>query len=84
MNPSPIASLVRAWVNAYTHGLPDEARAVRRDEVEDDLWCQHEEAMTAGRAPGGLAIEMLLRLVAGMPADVRSRVTSCDLPSGYA
>lgn len=74
MNVSPVAALVRGWVELYTRGMPAELRSARRDEVDDDLWCQHEEAELIGRSPRSLDAELLLRLVLGMPADVSWRL----------
>jgi hypothetical protein len=75
MNASPVAPLVRGWVDLYTRGMPASVRAARRDEVEDDLWCQHDEAAALGRSPRSLGAEMLLRLLLGMPADISWRMT---------
>ena len=74
MNVSPVAALVRGWVELYTRGMPAELRSARRDEVDDDLWCQHEEADAIGRSPRSLDAELLLRLLLGMPADVSWRL----------
>jgi len=76
MNASPIATLVRAWVDLYTRGLPDDTRAARRDEVEDDVWCQHEEAVAIGRSAWSRDTEVFLRLLFGMPADVSWRLST--------
>jgi hypothetical protein len=76
MSASPVASLVRAWVDLYTRGLPETARAARRDEVDDDLWCQHEEATAIRRSTTSLNAEILIRLLFGMPADVSWRIAS--------
>jgi hypothetical protein len=75
MNGSPIAVLVRGWVDLYTRGMPAEVRAVRRDEVDDDLWCEHQEAAAAGRSARTLDADRVLRLVFGMPADISWRLT---------
>lgn len=75
MNERGVTALVRGWVGLYTHGLPPEVRTARRDEVDDDLWCQRHEADALGRSPGLLAGEILLRLVLGMPADISWRVS---------
>jgi hypothetical protein len=76
VNASPVATLVRAWVDLYTRGLPEPARAARRDEVDDDLWCQHEEALAIGRSAESVNGEMFVRLLFGMPADVGWRMSS--------
>jgi peptidoglycan/LPS O-acetylase OafA/YrhL len=64
------ATLVRRWVRLYTRGLPAHLRDARRAEIECDLWSQTEEAELVGRAPNSVGIEMLARLVLGIPADI--------------
>lgn len=76
MNASPVAALVRGWVDLYTRGMPAAVRAARRDEVDDDLWCQRQEAVAAGRSAQSLGGELLLRLVFGIPADISWRVSN--------
>ena len=76
MNDSPIIALVRGWVDLYTRGLPAELRAARRDEVNDDLWCQHEEAKAMRRSTASLNAEVLMRWVFGVPADLSWRLAS--------
>lgn len=68
------ASLVRGWVDFYTRGLPAELRDARRDEIASDLWSQFEEAAVTGRSERETANEMLVRLVAGIPADISWRI----------
>jgi hypothetical protein len=75
MNRSPVAALVRGWVDLYTRGLPAEMRAARRDEVDDDLWCQHQEAVALGRPAHSLGADMLHRLLFGLPADISWRLS---------
>jgi hypothetical protein len=75
MSGRGVAALVRGWVDLYTRGLPAAVRAARRDEVDDDLWCQHEEAALLGRSVRSLGREILLRLVLGMPSDLSWRVS---------
>jgi len=74
MSGSPIAAIVRGWVGLYTRGMPAELRAGRRDEIDDDLWCQHEEAAALGRPAWSLGTDLFLRLVFGMPADLSWRL----------
>jgi hypothetical protein len=74
MNGSTVAGLVRGWVGLYTRGLPADARTARRDEVDDDLWCEHAEAAAAGRSARSLDADLFLRLLFGMPADVSWRL----------
>jgi hypothetical protein len=75
MNGSPVTTLVRGWVDLYTRGLPADARAARRDEIDDDLWCEQAEAAAAGRSARSLDADLFLRLLFGVPADVSWRMT---------
>jgi hypothetical protein len=75
MNRSPVAGLVRGWVDLYTRGMPAPMRAARRDEIDDDLWCEHEEAAAIGRSGRSLGADLVLRLLLGMPADISWRLT---------
>ena len=75
MSGSPVAGVVRGWVRLYTSGLPPELRDARRDEVDDDLWCEHEEAAEAGRSRRALGADLVLRLLFGIPADISWRLT---------
>ena len=74
MNPDRVAVLVRRWVDLYTRGLPRAVRAVRRAEVDDDLWCHRVDAIAVGRSSNALGTEMMLRLVFGIPADLSWRL----------
>ena len=69
-----VACLVRRWVSLYTSGLAAEARDRRRDEVAADLWSQAEESRELARSDGTTAAEMLIRLIAGIPADITWRL----------
>jgi hypothetical protein len=73
-------ALVRRWVDLYTRGLPLEVRGRRREEIEADLWSQFEEATLVGRSERSTGGEVLVRLVAGMPADVSWRFAHCPSP----
>jgi hypothetical protein len=75
MTGSPVAGLVRFWVDLYTRGLPADARAARRDEIDDDLWCEHAEAAAAGRTARSLDAELFLRLLFGIPSDISWRLS---------
>jgi hypothetical protein len=75
MTGSPVAGLVRGWVRLYTRGLPADARTARRDEIDDDLWCEHDEAAALGRSARALGADLLLRLLFGMLADINWRLS---------
>jgi hypothetical protein len=68
------AGLVRRWVRLYTRGLPAELRDGRRNEIDADLWSQLEEAALLGRTSRSTNTEILIRWLAGIPADLSWRV----------
>jgi hypothetical protein len=74
MNAERSAAIVRRWVGLYTRGLPQEVRESRRAEIDDDLWCQTEDAAISGRTDKSLGDEIVARFVLGIPADVSWRV----------
>ncbi|MGE0598615.1 MAG: hypothetical protein AB7J35_02155 [Dehalococcoidia bacterium] len=61
--------LARSWVKAYTAGLPDGPKTSRRIEVESDLW---EHLHDSSRRAVG--VEILLRALFGIPADLTWRL----------
>ncbi|HEX5013513.1 MAG TPA: hypothetical protein VFV72_05065 [Candidatus Limnocylindrales bacterium] len=63
---------------AYTRGLPAEVRRDRADEIESDLWSEIADA-AAGSGEGAVGKDILVRLLLGMPADIRWRF---DQPPG--
>ena len=81
MNGSPVATLVRGWVDLYTRGLPADLRDARRDEVADDLWCEQDEAAAAGRSARSLDADLFRRLLFGLPADVSWRLAYRRAPT---
>ncbi len=71
------------WVDRYTRGVPDAARAQRRAEIASDLW-EHRAAEGAGSRA---ELAVLSRCVRGIPADLswrRSRRRGRRLPSTRA
>lgn len=62
-------SAVRAWTRFYTWRLEPSVREARRAEIESDLW-EHLNA-EEGRS---LPLEIVCRLVLGIPDDMRWRV----------
>ncbi|HEU5202682.1 MAG TPA: hypothetical protein VFU17_00150 [Candidatus Limnocylindrales bacterium] len=80
MNGSPVAAVVRGWVDLYTRGLPADARAARRDEIDDDLWCEHAEAAATDRSARSLDADLALRLILGIPSDLSWRLTHHRAP----
>jgi hypothetical protein len=73
MTAERAAGWVRRWVALYTRGLPAEIRQDRRDEIDDDLWCQLRDAGAPARGES-LTGEIVARLLLGMPADVSWRL----------
>jgi hypothetical protein len=84
MNAEAPARLVRRWVAVYTRGLPAAIRQDRRDEVEDDLWSQMNDAAQSGRSNGSVSGEIVMRLLFGVPADVTWRVEQGRLATSRA
>ncbi|MEO5885503.1 MAG: hypothetical protein ABIQ58_08325 [Candidatus Limnocylindrales bacterium] len=73
MTPSPATTFVRGWVALYTRGLTPEARHARRTEIEGDLWSHAQDAFERGRGPTSLEVDMITRLILGMPDDIEWR-----------
>ena len=61
--------IVRAWTRLYTWRLPAPLREGRRTEIESDLW-ELEHDVTGGSRISP-AMHVLLRLIAGVPDDLR-------------
>jgi hypothetical protein len=65
---------LRRWAEVYTRGLPADVRERRREEIDDDLWSQLEEARLVGRSHRSTNGEILVRWLTGLPADVSWRL----------
>jgi hypothetical protein len=61
------------WVRCYTRRLPAEVAARRHAEVESDLWEHEQEARAAGVSPRAVTVEILGRMLTGVPADLAWR-----------
>ena len=83
MSGSPVAALVRGWVRLFHQRVCADPRAARRDEADDDLWCQHEEADAAGRTARSLDADLGLRLLFGIPSDITWRLDSSRVGRGW-
>ena len=66
-----LIACVRLWTRLYTSGLPSAVRGRRRAEIDSDLWEWCADQASGSRAG---AMQLLLRLVLGMPDDVAWRV----------
>ena len=64
---SALQVLVRIWTRLYTFALPAEIRDRRRAEIESDVWESEHDPDTPHPA-------LLLRLLRGVPADLRWRL----------
>ena len=69
-----VIAIVRAWVGAYTRGLPADLRAERREEIDCDLWEHHRLAEIERITPTGAAGQILFRFILGIPEDIFWRV----------
>lgn len=68
---APAARLTLWWVGLYTAGLAAEARALRRQEIESDLWeHQSDRLYNEGAAPAETGLDVLSRWLRGVPADI--------------
>jgi hypothetical protein len=61
---------VRAWTRLYTWRLKPSDREARRAEIESDLW----EHLNAEHGDRSLPLEIVSRLMLGIPDDMRWRV----------
>ncbi len=66
------ARLTRWWVRRYTRRLPSLVQSARRAEIDADLW-DHWHDRAAERRPVAVALEVVGRLVLGIPADLAWR-----------
>lgn len=63
-------ALCRTWVRLYTLFLHREVRESRRAELESDLWEHRQHALLADSRPIVTTVELLVRLVIGIPDDL--------------
>jgi hypothetical protein len=64
------AALVLRWVGVYTRRLDPEVSASRRAELASDLWEQGAHGRRVGAPDSVVALSILRRAVAGVPADL--------------
>jgi hypothetical protein len=67
------AAVVAWWVATYSRHLPDEAAERRQAELVSDLWEQRAWGRAVGAPAPAVALSILRRMTAGMPADLRWR-----------
>lgn len=70
-------TIVRVWTTLYTSGMPDGLRETRRAEIESDLWESQHDRRPESDLGGG--VQILLRLLRGVPDDLLWRVELMDL-----
>lgn len=76
-------NLVRAWTALYTRGLPASAKSERIGEIDSDLWEQRRHALEGDDKRVDTALNVLLRLVLGVPFDIAWRLeTGAAIRSG--
>ena len=68
-----VPQLTRAWVRLYCGGMSSQARAVRRLEIESDLWEHYADRSAARAAPAATGLEAFSRLLRGVPSDIAWR-----------
>src|SRR3990170_1489573 len=66
--------MTRSWVTLYPSGLPPESRDARRTEIDSDLWEQQRTADLLNQPQGETSLQLLARLVLGIPSDVTWRL----------
>jgi MYXO-CTERM domain-containing protein len=67
------AALVTWWVATYSRHLPAEMADRRQAELASDLWEQRAWGRAVGAPAPFVALSILRRMTAGMPADLRWR-----------
>jgi hypothetical protein len=72
-NTDRAAALVAWWVATYSRHLPAKVAERRRAELASDLWEQRAWGRAVGAAAPYVALSILRRMAAGMPADLRWR-----------
>lgn len=74
MNPAERASaLVMSWAGIYTRRLPYPVAHARRAELASDLWEQRADGRETGTPPPQVGLAILLRMAAGVAADLSWR-----------
>jgi hypothetical protein len=68
-----MATVVTWWVARYTRRLPAEAAERRQAELASDLWEQRTYGRLVGASTAAVALSILRRMAAGIPADLRWR-----------
>jgi hypothetical protein len=76
-------AIARAWTRLYTSGLDQLLRDARRAEIDSDLWESHEDARRRGCTAAEVALQILARLLLGMPHDLLWAIESRRPSAGW-
>jgi hypothetical protein len=68
-----VAALALRWAGLYTRRLPDDDAGRRTRELDSDLWEQRALGRAVGASGALVAVSILRRTVAGVPADLSWR-----------
>ena len=68
-----VPALARRWVALYCFGMTAEARALRRLEIDSDLWEHFADGAARGQSPAATGVEAFSRLLRGVPSDIAWR-----------
>ena len=74
--------MIFAWVWLYTLRLPVEDRDGRRAEIRSHVWEQAMDGQQAGYTPDLIAVQMVVQLLKGLPADLSWRFAARRSPAG--
>jgi hypothetical protein len=69
-----VLAIARGWLRIYTRGTPAAVRDARRAEIECDLWEQRHEQQSRDQRVTATALDVLGRVVRGVPSDLSWRV----------
>ncbi len=69
-NDTLAASLARIWLRLYTLGMTADLCERREDQLNSDLWEHQADRLGADVAPSMVGLEVIGRMVRGMPADL--------------
>lgn len=69
----PGARLAQRWVRLYTSRLPAGEADQRRAEILSDLWDHHQESVQSGQSELRHNLEVIERVLSGIPADLSWR-----------
>lgn len=83
MNAAELADdLAMRWVFFYTRHLPARVAFPRHDELASDLWEQRRDAREGGMSDLAVAVAIVRRLLAGVPADLSWRLAQIASAQG--